>query len=196
MGVKVREKVKDSNEWWIFIDHQGKRRAKKIGDKRLALEVSKKIEAKLILGDFDIDNDKEEKKIPSFNEYAQMWLTVTVSATCKPSTIDDYNIIMNKHILPVFGKKDLKEISRGMIKNFLMEKIKGGSAASMIEGGESLAYVKDQLGHHSISITVDIYGHLTPGSNKEAVDKLDDNSRRNQTQPIRNQTKKGLVLRN
>jgi integrase len=30
------------------------------------------------------------------------------------------------------------------------------------------------MGHHSIKVTVDIYGHLAPGGNKEAVDKLDD----------------------
>ena len=35
-------------------------------------------------------------------------------------------------------------------------------------------YIRDQLGHSSIKITVDIYGHLIPGGNKEAVDKLDD----------------------
>jgi hypothetical protein len=38
----------------------------------------------------------------------------------------------------------------------------------------SLAYIRDQLGHHSIKVTVDIYGHLTPEGNKEAVDGLDD----------------------
>jgi len=37
-----------------------------------------------------------------------------------------------------------------------------------------LAYVRDQLGHSSIKVTVDTYGHLVPGSNREAVDKLDD----------------------
>ena len=36
-----------------------------------------------------------------------------------------------------------------------------------------MAYVKDQLGHHSIRITVDTYGHLVPGGNRQAVDKLD-----------------------
>ena len=30
------------------------------------------------------------------------------------------------------------------------------------------------MGHHSIQVTVDIYGHLIPGSNKQAVDRLDD----------------------
>ena len=47
-------------------------------------------------------------------------------------------------------------------------------ATLLIQQGESLAYVKDQLGHHSIQITVDTYGHLVPGGNRQAVDKLDD----------------------
>jgi integrase len=47
-------------------------------------------------------------------------------------------------------------------------------ASLLIGNGESLAYVKDQLGHHSIQITVDTYGHLVPGANRAAMDKLDD----------------------
>ena len=30
------------------------------------------------------------------------------------------------------------------------------------------------MGHHSIRVTVDTYGHLVPGENKAAVDRLDD----------------------
>jgi len=29
------------------------------------------------------------------------------------------------------------------------------------------------MGHHSIKVTVDTYGHLIPGANKAAVDRLD-----------------------
>jgi integrase len=47
-------------------------------------------------------------------------------------------------------------------------------ATMLIQNGESLAYVRDQLGHSSIQITVDIYGHLEPGKNRQAVAKLDD----------------------
>jgi integrase len=46
-------------------------------------------------------------------------------------------------------------------------------ASRLIQNGESLAYVRDQMGHHSIKVTVDIYGHLVPGANKAAVDRLD-----------------------
>jgi integrase len=51
-------------------------------------------------------------------------------------------------------------------------------ASMLIQAGESLAYVKEQLGHSSITITVDTYGHLIPGTNKAAVDRLDDATRR------------------
>jgi len=35
-----------------------------------------------------------------------------------------------------------------------------------------LPYVKDQLGHSSIKMTVDVYGHLVPGANRAAMDRL------------------------
>jgi integrase len=47
-------------------------------------------------------------------------------------------------------------------------------ASWLIANGESLVYVKEQLGHHSIQITVDTYGHLIPGANRKAVNALDD----------------------
>lgn len=42
----------------------------------------------------------------------------------------------------------------------------------LIQNGESLVYVKEQMGHASIRITVDIYGHLVPGANRQAVNRL------------------------
>ena len=52
-------------------------------------------------------------------------------------------------------------------------------ASLLIQNGESLAYIRDQLGHHSIKLTVDTYGHLVPGANRAAVDKLDDATEHN-----------------
>ncbi len=69
-------------------------------------------------------------------------------------------------------------------------------ASILIQQKESLAYVKEQMGHHSIQMTMDLYGHLAPDGNKSAVDKLDsvdfDTVGRNQTQPGRNHKKKRL----
>ena len=47
-------------------------------------------------------------------------------------------------------------------------------ASLLLSNGESPVYVKEQLGHTSIQITVDIYGHLIPGSNRVAVNQLDE----------------------
>ncbi|MBW2198119.1 MAG: hypothetical protein JRF58_09780, partial [Deltaproteobacteria bacterium] len=75
MAVTVREKPKGSGQWWIFINHQGKRKSKKIGmDKRLAREVAEKIKAKLVLNELRIE--KINSKCPTFKEYAEMWLAL------------------------------------------------------------------------------------------------------------------------
>jgi len=381
MAVKIRERPKGSGQWWVFINHQGKRKAKKIGrDKRLAQEVAKKIEAKLLLNDVGLLQD--DKKADTFKRYAETWQITTLPATCKKSTAEDYERILKNHILPIFGEISVAEITRSMVKQLLFKKVaKGYSpstvthiknaisgvlnlaiddetisinpahklgkifktqdrklktdpltrqevkilldtlkqhyqwyhpialtfartglrlgealglqwgdidlnggflmvrrnisrnrietpksgkirrvdmskqlsfnlkqlkhdrkierlkrgwekvsewvflnqdgerleswrfqrvfnaaldkaelrkvrvhdlrhayASALIQDGESLAYVRDQLGHHSIKLTVDVYGHLVPGANREAVDKLDDpDFQRNKTQPIRSQ---------
>jgi len=47
-------------------------------------------------------------------------------------------------------------------------------ASLLLQQGENLHFVKEQLGHASITTTVDVYGHLPAGSNRNAVNRLDD----------------------
>ena len=56
MGVKVRQKIKGKgNPWWVFINHQNKRKSKRIGtDEELAYEGAKKFEAKFVLGEYSL----------------------------------------------------------------------------------------------------------------------------------------------
>lgn len=130
MAVNIREKPKGSGIWWIFVNHQGKRKSKKIGrDKRLALEVARKLEARLTLGDMNL---LDKKQIPIFADYAKTWIGLTIPATSKPSTIHDYKIILRKHILPVFGDQPVTGITRLAIKNFLSAKINEGYAHSTV----------------------------------------------------------------
>ena len=61
-------------------------------------------------------------------------------------------------------------------------------ASLLLQAGEPIAYVKDQLGHSSIQVTVDVYGHFIPGANRAAVNRLtravaDARPRPNATQP-------------
>jgi integrase len=43
----------------------------------------------------------------------------------------------------------------------------------LIAAGAPLNYVKEQMGHASIQVTVDTYGHLIPGVGERYVDRLD-----------------------
>ena len=50
--------------------------------------------------------------------------------------------------------------------------LRHGYASLLLQRGASLTYVKDQLGHSTIKLTVDLYGHLVPGANRGVVEEL------------------------
>ena len=130
MGVKVRERPKGSGNYWIFIDYNGKRKAKKIGrNKKLANEMAQQIEAKLTLGEMTLGDNQS---VPAFGDYAKSWAAVTVPATCKPSTETDYRGLLRNHILPAFRKTTVNEITKLNVKHFLMGKINDGYAPSTV----------------------------------------------------------------
>ena len=85
--------------------------------------VASKIRAKLQLGEFSFEQEKPE---PTFGEYAESWINVTVPATCKQSTLRGYKEILKSHVLPAFKNIRLKEIKRGMVKDFLLSTINEG----------------------------------------------------------------------
>ncbi len=58
------------------------------------------------------------------------------------------------------------------------------TASLLIQNGAPLAYVRDQLGHSSIKVTVDIYGHLVPGANRQEMNRLPSLKPATPAQPI------------
>jgi integrase len=66
-----------------------------------------------------------------------------------------------------------KILAKAELRTIRIHDLRHTYASLLIGQGESLAYVKEQMGHHSIRVTVDTYGHLVPGGNKAAVDRLD-----------------------
>ncbi|MCZ6873087.1 MAG: tyrosine-type recombinase/integrase [bacterium] len=118
MGVKIRQ---IDGKWYVFINHNGKRKAKCVGDsKKAAMEVKRKIEAKLTLGEFDLLDDKP--KMPTFQEYADKWLGQYVAIACKPSTQRVVRGIVRNHLAPFFGTNDLHSITRTQVKTFIAQK--------------------------------------------------------------------------
>ena len=80
MGVKVRQK---GGKWYVFINHNGQRKAKCVGDKRAAEEVRRKLEAKLTLGEFRLE---EKAPLPTFGAYAERWLRTYAHIHCLETT--------------------------------------------------------------------------------------------------------------
>jgi integrase len=59
------------------------------------------------------------------------------------------------------------------LRRFRFHDLRHSFGSHLIQDGASIAYVKEQMGHSSIQITVDTYGHLIPGGNIAWVDRLD-----------------------
>jgi len=73
MAVIVRKKVKGPGEWWVFINHNKKRKSKKIGSKKIgskkaANSVAKEIEKRLAKGDMGILKE-ETPTIAKYGEH-------------------------------------------------------------------------------------------------------------------------------
>jgi integrase len=76
----------------------------------------------------------------------------------------DMKNLKNRHFHKCLEKAGLRRIRFHDLRHTF--------ASLLIQNGEPLAYVKEQLGHSSIKITVDVYGHLVPGANRQAVNRL------------------------
>ena len=66
-----------------------------------------------------------------------------------------------------------RQLTRAGLREIRLHDIRHTFANLLLSDGASPVYVKEQLGHNSIQMTVDIYGHLIPSSNREMVNRLD-----------------------
>jgi integrase len=83
----------------------------------------------------------------------------------KAGTVLDQSNLTNYHFLPC--------LDRAGLRRFRFHDLRHTFGSLLIRDGASLAYVKDQMGHSSIQVTVDTYGHLIPGADIAWVDRLD-----------------------
>ena len=65
-------------------------------------------------------------------------------------------------------------LNKAGLRNMRFHDIRHTFSSMLLSKGESPVYVRDQLGHSSIQMTVDIYGHLIPSGNRDAVNSLDE----------------------
>jgi integrase len=91
-------------------------------------------------------------------------------------------VIKPDNIVPRYMEPALE---RAGLRRFRFHDQRHTFGSLLIQDGASLAYVRDQMGHSSIQITADTYGHLIPGADIAWVDRLDSKTTvgQNATQP-------------
>jgi len=138
MGVKIRFHKK---AWWVFVDHAGRRRAKKIGDHETAKSVAARIRERLALGDLSLLSTATS---PTFETYAKSWLADGEGAR-KASTHRFYAFNLTLHITPTLGAKPVAAIKRADCRELLTTcRDKGLKIASMRGVNRTLSAVLSQ----------------------------------------------------
>ena len=55
-----------------------------------------------------------------------------------------------------------KALQKAELRHIRIHELRHTYASLLLQAGESMMYVKEQLGHSSIKVSVDIYRHLAP----------------------------------
>jgi integrase len=102
-------------------------------------------------------------------------------------SILDPDNLYRRYFQPVLSKAGLCKIR--------LHDLRHTFGSLLIQSRASVVYVKEQMGHSSIQVTVDIYGHLIPGGDVCFVDRLDGvraEEAETTPQPPRNKAKWGF----
>src|SRR5438128_12690016 len=101
MGVKVREKPKGSGVWYVFVNHEGERKAKRVGDKKAANAVASEIRKRIGEQAFRI-----APRGRLFEAVATEWLDqVTALRGIRTNTHENYRSGVVHHLNPYFGRE-------------------------------------------------------------------------------------------
>ena len=101
--------------------------------------------------------------------------------TSPDGSILDPDNLYHRYFRPVLTKAGIRKIR--------LHDLRHTFGSLLIQNGAGLVYVKEQMGHSSIQVTVDIYGHLAPSANVSFVDRLDAKPKPTEgTRPCRNWT--------
>ncbi len=73
----------------------------------------------------------------------------------------------------LFNRYFMPSVEHAGLRRFRLHDLRHTYGSLLIQDGASLAYVKEEMGHSSIQVTVDIYGHLIPGANIAWADRLE-----------------------
>ncbi len=129
MGVQVRKR-KGKAGWWVFVNHNGKRKARKFDDRTIALEFKRRLEAQFALGQTGFTRSNSS----TFKEYAAEWLRTYARVHCKERTVEFYETLLRRHILPSLGELRLSDLSRARLRTLVAERAATGLKRGTLAG--------------------------------------------------------------
>ncbi len=131
MGAKVKQ-IKGS--WTVVVHHNGRRQMRAIGpkaeDKRRAVKLARKVNAQIELGTLQLNNS-EQAELPTGRELDR-WLEA-YRPTLKPATRKLYHGLVENHLKPHFGDRDLRDMREVDILEFVAAMQAKGLGPSAIE---------------------------------------------------------------
>jgi integrase len=126
MGVKVRF-WKDA--WWVFVNHQGKRKAKRIGDRETALKVARTIRERIAAGELHLGVSSDE----TLETFASAWLK-GLNGNLKASTVGFYSENLRRHVLPALGRRPVRAIARADCRELVVRLRAKGLKLNTVRG--------------------------------------------------------------
>jgi len=142
MAVKVRER---KGAWWLFIDHQGRRKARRVGvgtkGRKAADLAAIKIQARLAEGG-DLNgglSGLDPTPAPTFAAYSQRWLDGVASVRCQPTSVEQYRMRITSRLNPGLGDLPLTAITRERIKALVADQCRVGHRRHRTSEGRQLA---------------------------------------------------------
>ena len=131
MSVIVREKVRGSGVYWIFVTSRGLRTARKVGSRQAAEKAARQIEAKIALGQFG-NQDKEVQDIPTVKIYSDIWMSTCIEGILDDMTHERYGYVLRRDIIPVLGTKTLNRVGAKEVRDLLNSLRKAGRTAKSV----------------------------------------------------------------
>jgi integrase len=133
MGVKVRA---HRGAWWLFIDHKGTRKAKRVGAGKLGKKAADlarvQIQAKLAQGDVTVLSERAATPAPppmTFAQLTEQWLDKYPAIhAVAPSTMENYRSFTRQHLVPFFGAMAVSAITADTIEDFIAAKRASGGS--------------------------------------------------------------------
>lgn len=97
--------------WWVYVDHKGRRKAKRCASKKAAQIAADKIDAALRLGQVGVLDDDKPARVVTFKEYAERWLETVGPVRLRPATIEQYQVQLRLRLFPALGALPMTSIT-------------------------------------------------------------------------------------